>query len=188
LGDVVIWGTTIGQYGHIAICKEATKDSLTSFDQNWPVNVDSNGNGLGVCHFQTHNYNGVLGWLRPERLPDNPTTSTNTPEVIISDPQAKIDLGEKVGVMEVQAIHSTILDYRQTILNMTTEEKGFKTQIDEMIKSRQTLAQMLDCTDDFAIITAEIRKLIDKEDQLSQVTENPFEKFISALLNLFKRK
>ena len=57
-GDVVIWNNqTGGGYGHIAVCSSADADSFISFDQNWPVG--------SVCHFQTHNYNNVYGWLHP---------------------------------------------------------------------------------------------------------------------------
>jgi hypothetical protein len=188
IGDVVIWGTAVGQYGHIAICKEATKDAFTSFDQNWPVNVDVNGNGLGVCHFQPHNYNGLLGWLRPERIPDTPTAPVDPPVTVIINDQTKIDLGEKLGIMEVQAIRSAIIDLKKTVTDMATEEAGYKTQIEEMVKSRKTLADKLQCADDFAIITAEVRKLIEKEDQLNQVSPSPWDKFVSALVNAFKKK
>lgn len=55
-GDVIIW--SVGSYGHIAICDSATKNSFTSFEQNW-VEL----NGTGVTELRTHNYNNVLGWL-----------------------------------------------------------------------------------------------------------------------------
>jgi hypothetical protein len=178
----------VGAYGHVAVCKEGDVNSFTSFDQNWPTNVDANGNGLGVCHFQGHNYNGVLGWLRPKSLPNVPEPPVVPPPTVVTGDQTKIDLGEKLGVMELQQVRSQILDLKQTITNLGTEEAGYKTQINEMIKSRQTLAEKLACADDFAIITAEIQKLIEKEDQLNEVTENPVEKLISALLNLLKKK
>jgi hypothetical protein len=62
-GDVVIWGSEVGQYGHVAIFLEGDTSSFLSFDQNWPVG--------SKCHQQLHddNYKGVLGWLRPKQLP-----------------------------------------------------------------------------------------------------------------------
>lgn len=56
-GDIIIWGTGVGQYGHIAIFDHGDTNSFTSFDQNWPLN--------SLCHFQNHNYTGVLGWFHP---------------------------------------------------------------------------------------------------------------------------
>ena len=56
-GDIVIWGTKIGKYGHIAIFLEGDAKKFKSFDQNFPVG--------SLCHIQEHTYTGVLGWLRP---------------------------------------------------------------------------------------------------------------------------
>jgi surface antigen len=56
-GDIVIWGTGAGPYGHIAICMDANVNNFISFDQNWPLG--------SISHFQTHNYTNVLGWLSP---------------------------------------------------------------------------------------------------------------------------
>jgi len=56
-GDLILWNTNVGRFGHIAVCQTADPNSLTSFDQNWPLG--------SVCHFQWHNYDNVLGWLRP---------------------------------------------------------------------------------------------------------------------------
>lgn len=62
LGDVIIWGTEYGSYGHIAVCTDiADTKGFTSFDQNDPLK--------SPCHFQQHTYRGVLGWLRPKKLP-----------------------------------------------------------------------------------------------------------------------
>lgn len=57
-GDIMIWGTGVGAYGHIAIFISGDANSFQSFDQNWPVGT--------YCHVQQHNYNGVLGWFHPK--------------------------------------------------------------------------------------------------------------------------
>ena len=77
-GDVIIWGTLIGPYGHIAVFYAGDVINFTSFDQNFPIN--------SKCHFQVHSYKGVLGWLRPKQLPKDviiPVTGpeTTTPEI-----------------------------------------------------------------------------------------------------------
>lgn len=58
-GDIIIWGTKIGQWGHIAVFVSGNAISFKSFDQNWPVG--------SVCKIVSHSYNGVLGWLRPNK-------------------------------------------------------------------------------------------------------------------------
>jgi len=55
-GDIMIFD--IGKYGHISVFIDGNVNSFNSFDQNWPV-------GTG-CHIQKHNYNNVVGWLRPK--------------------------------------------------------------------------------------------------------------------------
>lgn len=62
-GDVIIWGTKISSYGHIAIFDSGDVNNFYSLDQNWPTD-----GGKGVLHRQKHTYNGVLGWLRPKPM------------------------------------------------------------------------------------------------------------------------
>lgn len=57
-GDIIIFGTEVGQYGHVAIFIKGDVNSLTTFDQNW--------NSHAYCEQVTHKYGGakgVLGWL-----------------------------------------------------------------------------------------------------------------------------
>jgi hypothetical protein len=62
-GDIMVWGTGVGTYGHIAICEgEATTNYFVSLDQNWPYS-----NGTTPSKYIRHNYNSVLGVLRPKK-------------------------------------------------------------------------------------------------------------------------
>jgi hypothetical protein len=61
-GDIGIFGTKVGQYGHICIIESANVNTFVSVDQNWPFD-----NGKGVAHRVTHNYSGFLGVLRPKK-------------------------------------------------------------------------------------------------------------------------
>lgn len=63
-GDIVIWGTKVGEFGHIAVFVSGTSKKFQSFDQNWPAG--------SLCHIQDHTYNGVLGWLH--KKPESATT------------------------------------------------------------------------------------------------------------------
>lgn len=54
-GSIVVWGTGIGPYGHIAIARAgSTPSKLLTVDQNW--------NGHPYVEAVTHNYNSVMGW------------------------------------------------------------------------------------------------------------------------------
>lgn len=57
-GDIILWGTKLGQYGHVAIFLDGGVTKFNSFDQNYPEG--------SLCHIQSHTYTGVLGWLRPK--------------------------------------------------------------------------------------------------------------------------
>ena len=67
-GDVVIWGTKIGKYGHVAIFDRGDDKAFVSIDQNWPTD-----GGKGVLHEVNHSYTGVLGWLRPKSIIEDMT-------------------------------------------------------------------------------------------------------------------
>jgi hypothetical protein len=55
-GDVLFFGQAIGQWGHVCMFVDGNTDTFRSFDANWPTGT--------LPHIQTHNYTGVLGWLR----------------------------------------------------------------------------------------------------------------------------
>jgi hypothetical protein len=61
-GDIMIWGTGVGTYGHIAIIDTANVNTFVSLDQNWPYS-----NGTTPAKYITHNYKSVLGVLRPKK-------------------------------------------------------------------------------------------------------------------------
>lgn len=56
-GDIVIFGTGLGKYGHVAIFLEGNLSRFTSLDQNYPTS--------SPVHKQGHTYSAVIGWLRP---------------------------------------------------------------------------------------------------------------------------
>lgn len=57
-GDIIVWGNSLGQFGHVAIATgEGTTSWFTSYEQNWTGNNDP------VTKVK-HDYNHVLGCLR----------------------------------------------------------------------------------------------------------------------------
>jgi hypothetical protein len=45
-GDIIIWGSDFGKYGHVAIYLEGDVNNFISFDQNSPIGTP--------CHKQKH--------------------------------------------------------------------------------------------------------------------------------------
>lgn len=59
-GDIMVWGQGIGQWGHVAICTGAGDTTwFESYEQNW-------GGKNEPVELIKHNYNHVLGVLRPK--------------------------------------------------------------------------------------------------------------------------
>ena len=69
-GDIVVWGTGVGRYGHIAIATgEGNTHQFYSHDLNW---------GSKKVHKVLHNYKGFLGVLRPNAQDKIGQASTST--------------------------------------------------------------------------------------------------------------
>ncbi len=69
-GDFMIWGVSMGTFGHIALVQSANKSSFTSLDQNF---------GARYCRFVTHSWTErPLGWIRPKKfIAVTPTIEAN---------------------------------------------------------------------------------------------------------------
>lgn len=67
-GDVIIWGSAYGPYGHVAVASEdgnPQTDSFTVLSQNDPAGVPS--------IYKTYtSWVGVLGWIRPKPKAEDP--------------------------------------------------------------------------------------------------------------------
>lgn len=59
-GDLVIWS-----WPHVALAtgNNTNSNSFEVLEQNDPTGSE--------CHIKTYNYNGVIGWLHPNQLPEN---------------------------------------------------------------------------------------------------------------------
>ena len=116
-GDVAIWsGTLNGGWGHIAICTgEGNTKYFYSYDQNWLGRNDP-------CTRTYHNYNHVLGVLRPKNqsVINPPTLETKgykkgastdgsyaLKQLLILD-GAKLDDNAVIGKGTVSAINSRL--------------------------------------------------------------------------------
>lgn len=58
-GDIIVW-----KWPHVGIVISADANQVTVLEQNDPT--DSN------CHIKTYDYSGVIGWLHPKQLPEDP--------------------------------------------------------------------------------------------------------------------
>ena len=187
-GDVIIWGTSYGPYGHVAVFTDGNASTFTCFSQNDPFGA--------LCGLRTYkSYRGILGWLRPK--------SIITPTTMIDD-QTKIPLGGELGELEVQAIRSRLNDQAKTIdaltrikedlaieLTKTADEaKLWKKNLEDLIA---VLAEKLGTTQDKERILPAIDELIRKEDKLTSIADNrplvsasPIHKLLEEILVYLK--
>lgn len=148
LGDVMIWGTNYGPYGHIAVCTDiADTKGFTSFDQNDPLK--------SPCHYQPHTYTGVLGWLRPKNLPV---------DIPVDPMKIKVSLGEPYGTLEVQAIRSKLSDLERDVKNARDVISGFVVKWSEEWKL-STATSLVD-------IEVEMSKLLTLEERVHEYRDS----------------
>lgn len=72
-GDIMIWGSGVGQFGHIAVFVNIAGAGFISFDQNFPLG--------SRCHKQQHNWDGVLGWLKQKAMLPMPIPGITQEEI-----------------------------------------------------------------------------------------------------------
>lgn len=145
-GDIIIWNrNTGGGYGHIAVFSEGDTNGFTSFDQNWPTG--------SLCHFQTHDYKNVYGWLRPKK-----TTSSGNVEVDNT-------------TFERLVRKSTTYDKIQQKLNVADNETVILAEIDKLITFEDAVRQkdklLENANDEIQRLQEEVKKLKEDHDVLS---------------------
>lgn len=116
-GDIVIWNSGAGTYGHIAIFIEGTTGSFKSFDQNWPAGSS--------CHIQRHYYSNVLGWLKPVKREDNMITDEQKRILKFLQEQNATEGDVRAGIGYVRD---------KTVERLETDVKSLKTQVNDLIK------------------------------------------------------
>lgn len=138
-GDVIIWGSGLGEYGHVAIFSEGDVDSFTSFDQNYPTG--------SKCHFQKHNYNSVLGWLHPVNLTPDQLTITipqKTFEELVNK-SSQLDEFVNNGYLNYQSVRDSIEGYQSRVTTLegrlATAEGELKNREEQVSRLK---AQLLD--------------------------------------------
>lgn len=138
--------------------------------------------------------NGYKGFINPldgrivEWEIKNLTAPVSPPPVAVPDPsKEKIDLGTEIGVMEVQAIRSTILDARRNIGELVLQLSGANTQVKELNEQMGKIAQTLDCPNRFDEILKEVKMLVTSESQKEDITKDPWYQLSQLFKGLFEK-
>ena len=167
-GDIIVWGSEIGRYGHVAIFIRGDVNKFWSYDQNFPIG--------SPCHVQEHSYKAVIGYLRPKIL--------NAPPPI--DPKDKTisELEKKAQMLEEQI---TQLEIDKQNLIKGSQDKA--TEIERLKKKNIAITKLYDkCVSDKRACTTAPKALKDKNgSQIPVWVEKPRKGIVARLIEWYKR-
>jgi uncharacterized coiled-coil protein SlyX len=149
-GDIVLFGTEVGPYGHVAIVQSADVNTVTTFDQNW--------SGHQYCETITHKYGGsqgVLGWLRFKGQPTTtPIPDTSSLQAELDKTRAERDKNwnlyspfKDAGYDNVDKVKAELKSKQDTIDNLNQQINDRNNDITQLNSKLSTLeATVLDLT------------------------------------------
>lgn len=130
-GDVMIWGSKYGPYGHVAIATEANTSTFTCFSQNDPSG--------SLCVIKTYsNWTPLLGWLHPIKVEDSSykgydLTNTDSMKVAV-DVLIQLQSGELVRKADLDNLSKQINDLRTNHDSLTKRVDDLSSVIAEKDK------------------------------------------------------
>lgn len=164
-GDIIIWGTGLGKYGHVSVFIDGTASKFNSFDQNYPTG--------SKCHIQSHTYKGVLGWLTP--VIPKPIDDDLTRAILLlngfkqSEGHGNLEgaMTALLGAFTMSKTLKTDMDSMKAELDdRNSYIKGQVTAIQELRDQQSKIAEKLKVENDFVVIKQEIEKLVQVETDL----------------------
>lgn len=186
-GDIIVWDRNLpnsGGAGHIAVCVTPRPGTGTfiSFDSNW---------GGKTAHLVTHNYNYVIGWLRPKGI--NPTSPAPAPQpqqggdemISTADQATKLykmlrpngggSDGEINGTVNHRSFAQFLNDAQGEINNrdagLRAQNDELKNMQDKINSLNQTITQLqLDMTNKDTAGTQKAQQLKDAQDKIASLT------------------
>ena len=132
LGDIIILGEKVGEYGHCEIIKSAGIEDYEAFCENWPLG--------SPAHFRKWNYDGVIGWLRPKnKLPNQieikPSFTVRVEKAVANvrtEPNTKSALGGSVRLVRGDEFQATEIIKGE---NVSGNDKWFHSKIGNYVWS-----------------------------------------------------
>lgn len=175
-GDVMIWGSKYGQYGHVAIVTEADINKFTCFSQN-----DPSGSLPGLKTYKA--WSTLLGWLRAK-------------EDITSDLQAQFD-AQKITLADVERQRNELDTENkrkdgiisEITIQLQTANDTSKGYLSEIKTAKETLSTTFDCKPEWAEINAKATEAVgnaDKLDELQRMKELEAKEYKATIDSLEK--
>lgn len=189
-GDIVIWNTAVGPYGHTAIFLDGNANSFRSIDSNWPVGTP--------IHIQSHNYNGVVGWLRFKQAAPTPQGEPKmTPDqeklayqiVLGRDPEPGAPLGQRTGFGFISDARKEIEANRAGTANQIKQLNDRVNDLQNTLNKANELIEKLSNDTTSATLTKQIEKLQTRIKELENSTPTSLDSYsIGELISAVFKK
>lgn len=209
-GSIVIWGSTYGKFGHVAICVGGTTSTFKAFSQNDPV-----GSLPSIKSYRS--YKSVLGWFTPNQssiinppmpdadirlklLDENGLKSEGQTREAIDHHKGwdalQKDLKSSKDTIDQQKVSIDALtkskeDLVMEISKLSSEAKLWKEKHESFVA---TIAKALGTTQDEARILPAIDELIAKADKLQDIVDerpvisaSPIHKLLEEVIMYLKK-
>jgi hypothetical protein len=174
-GDIMIWGSSYGPYGHVAVVTEATVNTFKCFSQN-----DPSGALPTIKWYKT--YTPVIGWLRAIM----PEDITKIKADLAEQRQQVSNLQTQVNglLADIKAWEAKYNECNTQRIEATSSSDGFRRQLNDFVAQ---LATKLGTRQEVPEILASVDTLITYEDKASELErrlakeESDHQQAISAL-------
>lgn len=177
-GDIIVWNTAVGPYGHTAIFIDGNASSFRSFDQNWPTG--------SAAHIQNHNYNGVVGWLRLKQAPaPTPGEGNMTPEqeklaydiILDRPPEPGAVLGQRTAWGFINDAKTELDQVREGNANQIKQLNDRVNELQTTLNKANELIDKLSNDTTSATLTKQIEKLQTRIKELENSTPTSLDSY-----------
>jgi len=149
-GDIIIWGSTYGTYGHVAVCISGNTSSFVAFSQNDPAG--------SLCVLKEYkSYRGVLGWLHPQKAvmnPDEIAVKKTDFENLVKKATSLDEILNKYMIADQQALYNMVGGLNSRITDLTNQlgtAQAEQKNKEEIISTKDL--EIAKCHDDIVLLT-----------------------------------
>lgn len=183
-GDVMLWGSSYGPWGHVGVITEATVNTFKCFSQNDPT-----GSLPSIKWYKS--YTGVIGWLRPiiKEMVDTPRLQADLAAEKITNANLQTQVS---GLVEdSKKKDALIAEITAQLTEANANAKGFRTERDYLLAetakrlgTRQESVEIITAIDTcigFEDANTELQKRIELDNKEYQATIDSLSREIATL-------
>jgi hypothetical protein len=160
-GDIMIWGSSYGPYGHVAVVTAATLNTFTCFSQNDPVGA--------LCGLKTYKtYLPTLGWLHPKEnmTADEMIIKKVDFERLVTKATRLDEIFAKYNVTDTESLYRVIGGYVSRATDLSNQLGKLQAEVvnreEQVTRLKEQIANL---TDDVNSLTSSLNvKIAEYED------------------------